>query len=157
MMHVKPLFKPLLAAVLFIFVAAGCTHFISPYDQYAYAQTTALKVDVLNLMDKSGEQYTAHKEDIASVTSEMMKVIEYEKHRPNNGITVQMWNHMLDSTGQNGIVGRYLQSWKRDGTKGDAMIGESKQQVSEGFDLIADLESRKIKESDAPVLNFLHK
>ncbi len=154
-MHIKQFFRPLLIVILCGVVATGCNHYISPYDQFAYAQTTAVKVDVLNLMDKSDESYTSHGKEVEKVTGDLMKVIEYERHRINNGITVRMWGRMLDSTGQNGIVGRYLASWKKNGTKLPDMITESKQQVSQGFDLIADLESQKIKESDAAVLNFL--
>ena len=154
-MYPKLLFKTWIIAVVFLFTTTACNHYIATYDQFAYAQTTALKVDVLNLIDKSTEAYTTHQAEVAKLTSDMMKAIEYEKHRPKNGITVRMWDKMMDSTGQSGIVGRYLASWKSDGTKRPALINEVKPQVSQGFDLIADLESQKIKASDATVLNFL--
>ncbi len=154
-MHLNMPFKLLLVAVVFLFTA--CNHYIATYDQFAYAQTTALKVDVLNLIDKSTGAYTAHQPEIVKVTSDMLKVIEYEKHRPTNGITVKMWNLMIDSTLQKGIIGRYLVSWKNDNTKSETIINEVKQQVSEGFDLIADLESQKMKPSDARVTSFINK
>lgn len=154
-MRLKLVFKPLLLAYLLLFTTTACNHYISTYDQFAYAQTTALKIDVLNLIDKSTEAYTTHQDEIAKVTSDVMKAMEYEKHRPKNGITVRMWDKMMDSTGQSGIIGRYFASWKSDGTKRPATINEIKPQVSQGFDLIADLESQKIKASDASVLNFL--
>lgn len=155
MMHLKQIFRPVLLALAFFVLCTGCKPYLAVYDQLAYAQTTAAKVDVLNLMDKSGEPYNQHQAQVDHVTANVMKIIEYEKHRPGNGITVSMWNKMLDSTGQDGIIGRYLASWKTNGTKRPAMIQESKQQVSRGFDLIAELESRKIKESNSGVLNFL--
>ena len=157
MRHLKVYVYTLLMAVALLVVATGCNHYISTFDQYAYAQTTALKIDVLNLIDKSTEPYTVHEAEIAEVTSNMMKAAEYEKHRPKNNITIQMWSKLMDSTAQNGIVGRYLASWKKNGTKGEAVITEVKQQVSEGFDLIADLESHKLQSAATPVVNFLHK
>ncbi len=154
-MYLKPLFKPLVIAVVLLFTLTACTHYIATYDQHAYAQTTSLKVDVLNLIDKSTEAYSLHQPVIAKVTSDIMKAIEYEKHRPKNSITVRMWSKMMDSTGQNGIIGRYLESWKSDNTKSRALINEIKPQVSQGFDLIADLESQKINESSSSVFDFL--
>lgn len=156
-MHPKLLFKPLLFVLLLLFATTACNHYMSPYDQLAYAQTTALKVDVLNLIDKSTESYTAHQAEVDKVTSDIRKAIEYEKHRPNNNVSVMMWNHILDSSGQSGIVGRYLASWKSSGTKSQTLINEVKPQVSEGFDLIADLESQKIKSSDARISTFINK
>jgi hypothetical protein len=64
---------------------------------------------------------------------------------------------MIDSTKQNGIVGRFFASWKKNGTKSETLIEEVKPMVSQGFDLIADLESRKIKSTDARITNFVNK
>lgn len=156
-MRFTPSVKWLLPALVFLFLTTGCHRFISPFDQYAYTQTTALKVDVLELIDKSTEPYSSQSAAIENVTTNLMKAVEYEKHRPDNNITVAMWNRMIDSTRQNGIIGRYLSSWKKDGTKSKAFINEVKPQISRGFDLIADLESQKIKPSDASITTFLNK
>ena len=150
----------LLLKFCFVLVAAllfSCSPLIGPYDQYAYTQTTSLKVDVLNLIDKSNESYSSHQNDIDDVTSKLMKAIEYEKHRPKNDIIVRMWNKMIDSTKEKGIIGIYLVSWKKKGTQSQTLIDEYKPQVSEAFDMIAELEASKIKSSDANVQNFLNK
>lgn len=144
-----------LYSFLLLFLLAGCHRLIAPFDQYAYTQTTSLKVDVLNLMDKSTEPYAKHEKEAEEVVSKLMKIIEYEKHRPNDGITVKMWNKMIDETKQKGIIGSYLQSWKKNGTKSEVMVTEYKPQISEGFDKIAELEAKKIKASDPGVQNFL--
>lgn len=144
-----------LYSFLFLVLLSGCNRLIAPYDQYAYAQTTALKVDVLNLIDKSTEPYTQHEKEAEEVVSKLMKIIEYEKHRPNDGITVRMWNKMIDDTKQKGIIGSYLQSWKTSGQKSKVLINEYKPQVGEGFDKISELEAKKIKASDAGVQTFL--
>ncbi len=147
--------------ILFVCIAAtafvSCNHYMSTYDQFAYAQTTAIKVDVLNLIDKSGGSYNTHKEEADDVVSKMMKAIEYEKHRQKNDITVRMWEKLIDSTKQKGIVGSYLASWKRSGTKSQVLQDEYKPLVSQGFDLIADLEAQKIKATDAGIEKFLNK
>lgn len=147
--------------ILFAFVAAtglvSCNHYMSTYDQFAYAQTTAIKVDVLNLIEASDGSYTSHQKEVDDVVSKMMKAIEYEKHRPKNDITLRMWEKLIDSTKQKGIVGSYLASWKRTGTKSQTLQDEYKPLVSQGFDLIAELEAQKIKETDAGITKFLNK
>ncbi len=60
----------------------GCKT-MAMFDQYAYTQTTSLKVDVLNLIDKSNEPYSSHVKECEIVISDLMKMREYEKHRPN--------------------------------------------------------------------------
>lgn len=149
--------RPFTVAIIASILLLGCGHYIATFDQFAYAQTTAVKVDVLDLVDLSTEPYTSHQKDADEVLSKMMKAMEYEKHRPKNDITVRMWQKLLDSTKQKGIVGSYLASWKKTGTKSQFLIDEFKPLISEGFDLIAELEAKKIKESDTGILNFLKK
>ena len=144
-------------AALLAIVFCSCGHYISTYDQLAYTQTTSLKVDVLNLMDESSEPYSSHAKEVDAVVLNLRKAMEYEKHRPNNDITVKMWGKMLDSTAQKGIIGSYLASWKKSGTKSQTLIDEYKPLAAEGFDLIADLESHKIKAGDGSVTSFLNK
>ena len=142
----------LLAVLLF-----SCSHYMSSYDQFAYTQTTSLKVDVLNLIDESTEAYSSHAKEADDVVTNLRKAMEYEKHRPKNDITLKMWNKMLDSTGQKGIIGAYLASWKKNGTKNQTLIDEYKPLAAEGFDLISELEAQKIQASDAGIAKFLNK
>jgi hypothetical protein len=151
----RSLFSLVIAAAFFL---TGCNKgLIATYDQYAYTQTTALKVDVLNLIDKSTESYSKHVTEVEAVTSDLKKILEYEKHRPLDGITLRMWQKMIDETGEGGIVGRYLKDWKEHDKKLPDMANEYKGQVAEGFDMIAELETKKIKSSDSKVQTFLNK
>ena len=67
-----------------LILVCSCSPIISGFDQYAYTQATSLKVDALNLMDLSTDQYTQHKVEIAAVQSNLQKIYEYEKNRPKN-------------------------------------------------------------------------
>ena len=157
MLPIKLFSRCILVALVATISFASCNHYMSTYDQFAYAQTTALKVDVLNLLEQSNESYTSHQKDAEEVVSKMLKAVEYEKHRPKNSITLKMWEKLIDNTQQKGIVGSYLASWKQTGPKSRVLINEYKPLVSEGFDLIAELESQKIKASDAGISKFLNK
>lgn len=139
----------LLSAIL---VLGGCKT-ISGYDQYAYAQGTALKVDALNLMNKATENFTAQQAGIDDINTRIEKAYEYEKHRPKNTITVKMWE-LLKNPDRN-LFGGFLKRWKDKNTLSAAFISEAKIQIGEAFDMIVELESQKIKETDAKVTTFI--
>jgi hypothetical protein len=139
----------LLSAMLFL----GACKTISGYDQYAYAQGTALKVDALNIMDKATENFTSQQAGIDDINTRIEKAYEYEKHRPKNDITVKMWE-LLKNPDRN-LFGGFLKRWKDKTTLSAAFINEAKVQVGEAFDMIVELESQKIKETDAKVTTFI--
>jgi len=151
-MKIKPasyVLATLLSAVLLL----GACKTISGYDQYAYAQGTALKVDALNLMDKATENFSSQQTGIDDINTRIEKAYEYEKHRPKNGITVKMWE-LLKNPDRN-LFGGFLKRWKEKTTLSATFISEAKIQVSEAFDMIVELESQKIKETDAKVTTFI--
>ena len=156
--------KTFVSSVLFVLslTCIYCCATISPFDQYVYAQVTAVKVDVLKLMDQSNEPYQSNEAQIGDINTRLLKIIEYEKHRPKNGITTKMWSKLfeVDSDGQyiaTSIIPSYWLKWKKDGKEGQFFITQAKEQVAEGFDLIAQLESKKIKPADTQVNTFLSK
>jgi hypothetical protein len=78
----------------------------------------------------------------------MQKAYEYEKNRPKNTITTEMWQEMIDSNGH--LMGGFLTFWKNKNDKNEALsiahIRNQKESIGEAFDHIAQLESKKIKE-----------
>jgi hypothetical protein len=124
------------------FIAACST--ISTYDQVAYEHATNLKVDTLALMDKATESYAAHTKDVAGLNLELDKAYEYDKGRPLNRVTVQMWDVLR---GPNGILARFLSKWKNRDTLNSVVIADTKEHVGREFDDIIQLESGKIKKT----------
>ena len=154
----KTFLSSFIAAIILLSMQ-GCAT-ISPFDQYAYAQVTAVKVDVLNLMDQSVEPFQNHEKEIDELNNKLLKIVEYEKHRPKNGVTVKMWSKLfgVDSTGvpdNATIIPSYWAKWKKDGKERPIFLNEAKSVVSEGFDLIAQLESQKIKPTSSQISSFL--
>jgi hypothetical protein len=139
-----------LGSVWLVFVA-GCNT-ISTYDQAAYAQAVNLKVDTLALMDKASESYAAHRTDISKLNIALTKGYEYDKNRPHNEITRQMWEVLLFKNAfdpRHGIWARFLEEWKAAGTLKPAEIANDKEDVGRAFDKIIQLESGKIKTATA--------
>lgn len=149
-------FRNLLLIFFLVTGLWGCRT-IALFDQYAYTQTTSLKVDALSLIDKSTDSYTSHTKDCEVLISNLLKMREYEKHRANDLITFKMWDKMIDSTGHKGIVGSYMTNWKTDDKEKPVFIQEAKKIVGQGFDFIAELESKKIKPDNAGVQSYMNK
>jgi PBP1b-binding outer membrane lipoprotein LpoB len=133
--------KVLLVMGSAMFFAACAT--ISKYDQYAYQQTTSLKVDALNVMNLATGKYDSNASAVLNVNTSIDKMVEYEKNRPKNEVSEKMWVILQDST-QN-LYGGFIKRWKTEGTLDPVFIKESQQMVGQAFDQISELESGKIK------------
>ena len=135
-------------SMLFIvvcFIYTDCST-ISHFDQFAYQQTTSLKVDAIHVMDFATEEFKLHEPDVTKIRLDMQKVYEYEKNRPKNEISTKMWAMLIDSSGA--LFGGFVNTWKSQGKCSPAYITDKKEQIAFAFDQIAELESHKIKPSD---------
>jgi hypothetical protein len=134
-----------LVLLLFLFSFAACAS-ISPFDQYAYTQTTSLKVDALNIMSLATKEYSASEKTVQELQTNLQKVYEYEKNRPKNEITLQLWDKLLDANGH--LLGGFIMRWQNESKLNAVFVQEEKKIVAEAFDQIAGLESHKIKTSN---------
>lgn len=136
---VKKSFLPTL--VLCLLLTACAT--VSKFDQYAYTQTTSLKVDVLSAMGHATESYPLHQAETTQLKTSLDKMYEYEKNRPKNAFTQKMWSFLTDSTGH--LYGGFIKRWEKEDKLDTAFIRISKELVGQSFDQISQLESGKIK------------
>lgn len=141
---IKSISKKLLLVTFFISFL-GCAS-ISQFDQYAYVQTTSLKVDALEIMDLAIDDFETHSAKVLELKSNIQKVYEYEKNRPKNEITVKMWEKLMNENGH--LLGGFLLKWESQGKQSEVFITESKKIIGPAFDQIAQLESKKIKPSE---------
>ena len=82
----------------------------------------------------------------------MKKIYEYEKNRPKNGVTVKMWDLLLDP-GKN-LYGGFIKRWQTDSTLSKTFIDEAKKLIGSGFDKVAELESKKIPRTEEAIKSF---
>lgn len=134
-----------LAILSILFMLIGCIS-ISNFDQYAYTNTTILKVDAMSIMDLSSVDYETHQRDVQNLRNDIQKLYEYEKNRPKNEITLQLWDKLMNKDGH--LLGGFLKKWEDDSQLNETFINESKKLVGNAFDQIAQLESKKIKKSE---------
>lgn len=138
--------RSLVAAFIIVLLGySGCVT-ISPFDQYAYAQTTSIKVDALNLMDLASDDFSKHQSGVIEFETKLRKVYEYEKNRPKNEISVKLWDILIDTNGY--LLGGFLSRWKKENKLNVAFINNEKDLVGKAFDQISGLESKKIKASE---------
>ena len=123
---------------------SGCAS-ISLHDHYAYTQTINLKVDALKLMDLAFEDFSKHEEEVNNFLTRVEKAYEYEKVRPKNEITIEMWEKLKDPEGN--LLGGFIKRWEEKKKLSNVFIEEAKKSISDAFDQIIGLESGKIKRS----------
>lgn len=128
--------------MLIVFIAYGCAPGIALYSEKAYDQAVTLKVKSLRLMDKAGEPYGSHQEEIEALLFEMDKAHEYAKGRPRNELSARQWE-LLKDPGAN-LLGGFMMRWKEQDVLPPYFLREAKAVVSEAFDAIIGLESGKI-------------
>jgi hypothetical protein len=136
-----------MVGLLCILGLLGCASTISTYDQYAYVQTTNLKVEALALMDKAVDSVSKYIPAIEDIEMKLNKAYEYEKGRQKNEISTQMWE-ILKSPDKH-LLGGILKRWRDEKQLGAGFIANEKKIIGEAFDIIAELESKKIKQTDA--------
>jgi hypothetical protein len=135
-----------LTPIVFTFLSACTT--ISTYDQYAYADAVGLKVDTLNLVGVATESYDSHAKEISDLTVRLDKAYEYDRGRPMNQKSVQLWEYLLftkPDDPDSGVYQRFIQLWKTQGRLSAGAVALKKKTLSRDFDRIIGLESGKIK------------
>jgi hypothetical protein len=87
----RPIVYHRLLVAIGCLVLAACSS-ISNYDQAAYEHATAVKVDTLAVMSKATDSYASHQREIAELQIVLDKAYEYDRGRPINQTTMQMWD-----------------------------------------------------------------
>lgn len=132
-------------AVGSIALSVSCSS-ISTFDQKAYENVTALKVDARNVMGLASQSYSSQREKVADLNTSLEKAYEYDLGRPVNRITVAQWDLLLKPEGD--LLGGFLKEWKQEGKLLPGYVRSKQRQVGRGFDAISGLESGKLKPTD---------
>lgn len=136
----------------------SCKTLITTYDPYSYTQLSSLKVDVLHVMSKATEEYSPHATAVENAKMEIQKAYEYDTHKPKNEIMAKMWKFLYESLlsdQMEGIVGHqhkkgFFNKWKDENKESEAFVDEASSKIiSPMFDLLLELESKKLTKSTA--------
>ena len=79
-------------------------------------------------------------------------MVAYEKAKSQNEITIQMWNYLKND---NSSLQQFLDLWEEQNTMSTVFKEEYKPQAAHIFDLMADYETKKSKESKSLLLDLI--
>ncbi|WP_136468754.1 hypothetical protein [Flagellimonas onchidii] len=125
----------------------------APFDQYSYQKAVEIKVDASRLMDKAITPYQDHSQEIADLFVDVEKITVYEKDKPNNGISYQMWKLLSDD--DKNLLAGFFKNWKEKGKFSQVFLKESKNQVVEAMDILIQYEGKKDKKSENSLMNII--
>lgn len=124
------------------------------YDQYSYQQTTSIKVEASNVMDKATTPYSNNKEIVEKLLLDIDKLVEYEKNKPDNEITFAMWKILTDK--EKNLLSGFFKRWEEKGSFSPVFLQEAKKQVTDALDLLIQYEVKKDKESKDSLVNLIN-
>lgn len=142
-----------LLILLFSFNSCNSTR-TALFDQYSYKKTIELKVKTTSLINKASTPYSENKIDIDNLFLDIEKLIEYEKNKPDNKITFQMWKVLNDS--EKNLLAGFFKNWQAKETLSEPYIDEFHKQMLEAFDLLIQYEIKKDNESKNNLLDFIN-
>ena len=124
------------------------------FDQYSYQQTTAIKVEASNVMDKATTPFSNNKEAVEKLLLDVDKLVEYEKNKPDNEITFAMWKILSDK--EKNLLAGFFKRWEEKGSFSPVFLQEAKKQVTDALDLLIQYEVKKDKESKDSLVNLIN-
>lgn len=139
-------FRYIWFGICFLFLWS-CNNSISRFSEQAYQQDVTLKVESLAIISKANEPYKKHEKEISKLKEKLDIAYEYAKGRPKNEITTRQWKIMINPDRH--LLGGFLKRWKEQTSLSPYFIKQASGQISSAFDTIIDLESGKIKPTEA--------
>lgn len=136
----------------------SCKPLITAYDPYSYTHLSSVKVEVLNVMSKATEEYSSHATAVENAKMDIQKAYEYDIHKPKNEIMSKMWKFLYESLLSDeveGIAGHqfkkgFFNKWKEENKETEAFVDQASSKIiSPMFDLLMELESKKLTQSTA--------
>lgn len=126
---------------------------VSLYDHYTYTETLQTKQEALSLVDRSDTPYKDSEDKIIDLKNEMAKMVEYERGKDKNELTLKMWE-LISSDDH--LMGSYLELWEEKGSLSPAFKNEAKPQIEKAFDLMIQFEEQKDKTSKNALNEFIN-
>jgi len=144
-MTTKAKILTIITAITLSMIVWSCAS-ISVFSPEAYKQAVNLKVESLNLMSFATMPYADYEEEVNFLNTELDKAFEFSKGRPDNEISTEQWEILIDKEGN--LLGGFLKRWESEGTLSEMFVTEMQILVSDAFDTVIGLESGKIDPSE---------
>lgn len=129
--------RPLLLAA----AVAGCQSVLPEFNVEAFRNATALKVETLALVDRSGERFASRRTEAEALRTKLDAAFEFARGLPNNQLAAQQWQIIRDPQG--GSAGGFLRLWQEKGTLPPRFRTSQKALLARHFDMVICLEANK--------------
>lgn len=137
-----------LALLFLCTVLAGASCPKAPlYSEAAYKLATSLKVESLELLEKTTEDYSLHAAAVTDLKSRLQQAHEHALGRPDNERGALLWEVLIDP--DQALLGGFLRRWEEEGAFSETFKDEAKRVVEDAFDDIIELESANPRAEDA--------
>ena len=123
------------------------------FDQYSYQKTVDIRVETEALLNNAVEPYTTYQEKAEALLLDARKVMEYEKHKPDNETTYRMWKLILDSDAN--LLAGLIRRWEEQTTLSPTFTTEAVLQVNKALDLILKFEMKKDRQTKDSIVQLL--
>ncbi|VVU99226.1 hypothetical protein FVB9532_00478 [Mesonia oceanica] len=124
------------------------------FDQYSYQKATEIKVESNHLIENATNPYGNYETEVEELLSDLDKIIEYEKNKPYNDVSLQLWQILSDD--ERNLLAGFLKRWKEKGQMSEVFVSEAKSQVMEAIDLIIQYEANKNKQSKEQLISLIN-
>lgn len=146
--------KKIVLTIAFSFTILSCESTkTAAFDRHSYQETTAIKVELSEVMEKATTPYKLHQREVETLLLKIEKLKEYEKGKPNNQITVAFWEALTDK--ERNLLSGFFKRWETKETLSPVFLKESKKQLLEALDLIIKYEITKDEESKNELLKIV--
>ncbi len=135
-----------------VLVSCSATQ-MAPYDQYAYQKSIEVKVSASKLMDQAVQPYEDHKSEVEGLLLEIEKMKLYEQNRPNNGISLRMWQLLSDEN--KFLLAGLIKKWRDENQLSKTFIKEAKAQITEAMDILIRFEGSKDAKAKGNLEHFI--
>ncbi|KQB39457.1 hypothetical protein [Flavobacterium aquidurense] len=147
--------KHIVFLIAITFAISSCTSTRTAlFDPYSYQKATELKVETSKLMAKAITPYVTHKEEVETLQLNIEKLVEYEKNKPNNDISFEMWKILTNK--EKNLLSGFFKRWETKVILSTVFIEESKKQVLDALDLLIQYEIKKDKEAKDALLDLIN-
>lgn len=124
------------------------------FDQYSYQKATEIKVEASILLENAVDPYSQHEEQVKALRTDLKKIIEYEKNKSYNDISLAMWQILSDE--EKNLLAGLLKRWENEQHLSAAFVQELKAQIMEAINLIIKYEAAKDKTSQAQLKQLIN-
>ncbi|MDY0781621.1 hypothetical protein [Tenacibaculum sp. IB213877] len=150
------LMKVTVFTVIFSVLLMSCNALkTAAFDQYSYQKSIEIKIEAQKLMEKATDDFKNFTEEVEDLQTEVEKMVEYEKYKPNNEVTYKMWQ-LLSNKDKNLLSG-FFKRWEEEQQLNSFFVEEAEKIIVEAMDLLIQYESQKDPEVKTKLLDIISK